>query len=175
MKTNLAPYIEKEINYFVQKFASIGWKLEDDSYLVRPVNFIVNPNSANEEWKKQFSMVLYPELLSYKNNYKEDKKVYGECTTVWTRCRISIDSSMIHFDNVTGKPDFYKSKVIDQIIRVIKEDLKKIGYKPFMDEDAFRNNFTQPEYIDNLHAVEFSFFLNYHYPQGWWENHTLSD
>ena len=64
MKTNLAPYIEKEINYFVQKFASIGWKLEDESYLVRPVDFIVNSDSKNEEWKKQFSIVLYPELLS---------------------------------------------------------------------------------------------------------------
>jgi hypothetical protein len=160
MKTDLSPYIEKEINFIINKLIKLGnYKLEDGSFLYRTCTFEVNNISPNKDWQNQFSLCLFPKLLSF-----------GGRTEVWINCRIELSADKIKSYKDTF--DFYNSEVIKNIKEVILEDFKKINLVPFMDEDSFMNYFTKPE--TNNGFVKLSFYVNTSYPKGCWENHTLN-
>jgi hypothetical protein len=47
------------------------------------------------------------------------------------------------------------------------------GIKPFKDEDANFDYFTKGRYMSNARDYEYSFFMNFDYKNGWWDNHTI--
>lgn len=163
MKTNFYKEIDQEVRFFVDKFKEIGWKQVDVSYLTKRLPFITNPSARNEEWQHSIGMVLYPELLTYIGARKGERGV----DEIWICCRVGID-----YDEEMEK-DPWSSERLTQLTNYLKEEIKKINWKAFYDEDAFRYNFTRPEFKKNLEEVRIRFYLNKDYPEGVWENHTL--
>ena len=159
MKQNLAHQIENEIDLLVQTFINIGWDCEDGRFLSKKMEFITNPTAKNQEWKYKVSMVPYAKLLAYTEEGID-------MLVPWIYFRIEIDD-----DELAQYPDAIKR--VQQVAEFIKGEIPGTGYKPFYDEDAFRGNFTRPERRENSKSVEFGFYLNIDYPDGFWENHTL--
>ena len=60
---------------------------------------------------------------------------------------------------------------LEEAIKIILDTLENIGIKPFMDEDAYKKYFTRPKYEENLVSV--TCYVNTHYINGYWYNHTL--
>jgi len=160
MKTNFYKEIDDEVQFFVEKFKEIGWEQEDTAYLTKRLPFITNPDARNDEWKYSVGLVLYPELLSYIGDNRGTDEI-------WICCRVGINTD----EEIEKDP--WRSKRLTQLTDYLKEEIKKIGWKAFYDEDAFRYNFTRPEIKKNLGEVRICFYLNKDYPEGVWENHTL--
>jgi len=156
--TNLYPEVVEQLDYFVEKFKSIGWKQEDLHYLIRDTDFITHPDSVNEKFKHQFGMVLYAKLLSY----NEDNK-YN--LTPWICCSITISPEDIKYQS--------DSKRLKQVANLIKSDLSTLGIKPFSDEDSFQGNFSKPQLHKDRDSVSMQFYINKDYPNGYRENHTI--
>lgn len=157
-QVNLYPAMMEQLDYFIKKFISIGYKQEDLHYLMRNTNIITHPNSRNEKFKTQFGMSLYTELLSY----AEDKKYM---LTPWICCSITVTPEDIKYQ--------MDSERLRSVGKLIQDDLKELGLKAFFDEDAFLYNFSRPELHKDLDSVKIKFYLNKHYPEGYWENHTI--
>jgi hypothetical protein len=162
-KINLNDYMDKQLDFFIEKFKKIGWKQEDTHYIFKRVGFETNPSARNKDYKYGFGIVFYAELLNYSeiNNGKTE-----EVLTPWVVCRIQIDKN----ENIKYPIDCPR---LQKVVNFIKEEIKKIEWKPFYDEDAFKNNFSRPKIKENMSSVEIKFYLNMEYPNGHWENHTL--
>jgi hypothetical protein len=147
---NLANYVDDQINFFVEKFKSIGWKQEDLAYLFKRTPFLVNPEARNIDYQYGFGLVFYSQLLQY--GYGKN-----EMLTPWVVGRVELESPT--------------SEILKNVTDFIKEEVKNIGWKMFYDEDSFRNNFSKEERRDGY--IRLKFYLNKYYSAGWWENHTL--
>ncbi|KKM75959.1 hypothetical protein LCGC14_1384940 [marine sediment metagenome] len=60
---------------------------------------------------------------------------------------------------------------LDTVITMLLNTLKEIGLKPFKDEDSYNLYFTIPKLHEGLISV--TCYVNTHYGNGYWENHTL--
>ena len=162
MNTNFYSEVENEIEFFVDKFKLIGWNQEDTAYLTKKLPFTTNPTAKNDEWQHSIGLVLYPIILSY----YEKQPVRGYATKIWIQCRVGID-----YNPLVKYPA--ECPRLKKVTDFLKEEINKIGYKSFYDEDSYNGNFSQPEYKQNLGEIRVSFYLNKDYPDGYWENHTL--
>lgn len=158
-QVNLYPAMMEQLDYFIKKFISIGYKQEDLHYVERDTtDIVIHPDATNLSYKHKFGMGLYPELLQYTEK-RED------VITPWICCRINISP----VDIVTSIDDIRLKKLTE----FIKEDLKAAGLKAFYDEDGFRGNFTRPLANNRGDEITLKFYLNKDYPDGYWQNHTL--
>lgn len=157
-KINLYKQTMNQLDYFIEKFMSIGYKQEDLHYLVRNTNIVIHPDSRNENFKTQFGMSMYAELLLY----TEDTKYM---LTPWICCSITITPEDVKYQT--------DSKILRSVGKFIQDDLKKLGLKAFFDEDAFLQNFSRPKVNEDFDSVTIKFYLNKYYPEGYWENHTI--
>lgn len=165
MKNNYYNEIQNEIQFFVEKFKQIGWKQEDEGYITKRLPFITNPTARNEEWLYSVGMKLHPKILSYFG----DKKTHGQTGVdeIWICCETGIET-----DDVINK-NFWASSRVKEFCTYMKQEIDKIGWKAFYDEDAFSGIFARPKILKNLEMIEIKFFLNKDYSDGYWENHTL--
>ena len=158
-KINLWNDMKKQLDFFINKFKEIEWKQEDTYYIFKKVNFLVNPEARNNDYKYGFGIVFYSDLLSYTENNKY-------ILTPWVCGKISIENN----PNIKYPVDCPR---LDKVANFIKEELKKINWKPFYDEDSFKGIFSKPELRKNTENIEIKFYLNKEYPKGYWQNHTL--
>jgi len=158
-KINLREVMEDQLDFFVKKFIENGWKQEDLHYVNKRVGFLTNPDAKNDDCKYGFGIVFFTELLGY----SEDGV---NMLTPWVVGRISIDKN----PDVKYPSDCPK---LQKVTEYMKKEFKKLGLKPFYDEDAFYGNFSRPEPRQNTGDVTIKFYINMDYPDGYWENHTL--
>lgn len=158
---NYYPAAMEQLDYFIEKFKSIGYKEEDLHYLIRDTNIILHPDSRNEKFKTQFGMVLYMELLSY----SEKNDNFSYMLTPWVCCRVTISPEDMKYQ--------MDSPRLKKLATFIQKDLETLGLNAFFDEDSFMKNFTRPELHKDGDSVNIKFYVNKHYPEGYWENHTI--
>jgi hypothetical protein len=145
----LRKYLDDQIGFFMKKFMEIGWEQEDAAYIFKRTPFIVNPDAKNEDYKHGFGISFYPELLEY----REDGE---EVLCPWVVGDIEIENP--------------SDETLRSVADFIKEEVQKIGWNMFHDEDAFRGHFAK----DKKHSwTKLKFYLNQSYPEGYWQNHTL--
>jgi len=143
---NILPSSERNIARIVKMFENLGWK---DTHA---------PATGAIIEKKIFPIdkqiiAIFPSILTYTDNNKK------WCQKIWYKCRIEVNK-------LRGTLE------VDRIAAVMKEFFKdeKFFYKPFKDEDAYKQHFSR---LETLSEIEISFYLNPHYPDGYWCNHTL--
>lgn len=133
------------------------------NYIDSQLNFFIN-KFIEIGWKREdlhyitkkiysqnwnLGIVFYSELLEY----REERK---QVLTPWIVGMLEIKET-----------DYHKlSKYAD----FIKEEVEKIGWKMFHDEDAFQGYFSKEE---NKGWTKLKFYINEEYSGGFWENHTL--
>lgn len=161
MKINLDRYLEQELSLMVRIFKDTGdWEQIDVHAFESKIEF----------GGKKIIIVFYPELLSYGYVWHEGVGVYDdsrnkrseEVTTPWIACRIELE----------GEHDTaWHSKVLSALKKWLEE---KIEIKPFYDEDASHGIYSRQcsAYIRDW--TKYIFYMNFDYPNGWWENHTLT-
>lgn len=154
MKINLEPYITQEIEIIKQLFL----RAKDKSWEQ------VDVHAINKKILEQdIYLVLYPELLQYDYTYNvNNKRISEERTDAWVACQIELNDDL-------GE---------DKHIKILKELRSwvenNIPIKPFHDEDATLGMFAKKCSAYSREYTEYVFYLNIHYKDGWWENHTLS-
>lgn len=102
-----------------------------------------------QEWS--LGIVFYSELLEYTQDGP-----YLNMLTPWVVGRLEVETT--DHNKLRDYTDF------------IIDELEKMRLKPFHDEDSFMGYFAKE---DNKGWTELKFYLNKHYPDGYWENHTL--
>lgn len=124
-------------------------------------DYIINPDSNNEEWKTKTSLSIWLVPLSY--YYKPEKK---DVMALWFKCTFDIGY-------LKGIEDPNGCNRINMIVKHFRDTIvKKLPIKAFYDEDANWGYFSE-RVRENLSSVEYSFYINPDIPEGYWENHTL--
>lgn len=149
MKTNIAKVTDLEIENIINKLEEIGFELVDEAYLEVETPFSIHTDSPNKKYSNILGVVLYPELLFYREN-KED------VTIPWICAKIELES----LDDNTER----------DIIKWLSTKFQEIGLSPFKDEDSFAGCSKR---IQGKGYSNIKLFINPDYPQGYWENHTL--
>jgi len=161
-KINIAPELDKEIEELINSICKNPKCNQIDlGYVEMEIDWEVNPNSNNEEWKRKIGIVFFPELLSYGDPERNNKVQ----RVPWIACRLTLDSDSSVY--VNGEED---QDVTGEILKLVLDNIKGAGYKPFMDEDATWNHWKREQ---KKYYTEYTCFVNPSYPDGFWENHAL--
>jgi len=102
-----------------------------------------------QEWN--LGIVFYCELLEYTDGGK-----YLNMITPWVAGEIEVKT--------TDEQELRKYTAF------IRNELDEMKLNPFHDEDSFMGYFSKE---DHKGWTKLKFYLNKHYPEGYWENHTL--
>lgn len=160
MKINLDRYIEQELSLMVRIFKDTGdWEQIDIHALESKIKF----------GGKKIILVFYPELLSYTYVWQEGAGVYNDArnkrsediTTPWIACRVELEGEQ-------DKEQHFK--VLSALKKWLEE---KIKIKPFYDEDAPLGIYSRQCSAYSRDWTKYVFYMNFDYPNGWWENHAL--
>jgi len=161
-KVNIAPELDTEITSLVDKLCqNPKCKQVDLGYIEMEIDWEVNPNSQNPDWKNKIGMVFYPDLLSYGDPDRSNKIQ----RVPWIACRFSLDKESSAY--VNGQED---QDVTCEILKRVLDIIKTTGLKPFMDEDSFWNHWKREQKKD---YTEYTCYVNLSYPDGFWENHVI--
>jgi len=98
--------------------------------------------------KDGLCLTIYPDLLTFSDRKGNDR------VEIWYACRA----------------DFQLDRA-DILITRLVEVAKTIVPKAFYDEDAYLQYFRKAPIVDR--SLRLTFFVNPHYPDGCWANHTL--
>ena len=150
MKCNLKKYLDIDINIISKILLSTGDLSQIDIQAFEFKNKIDN---------LRLILVIYPELLFYDYSYKEgnDEKFITEDSIVpWIACKFELEGT---FEEHQSTLKLLKEWINDKLI-----------IKPFYDEDATYGIFSRKK---ENGWVEYKFYLNPDYKNGWWYNHTL--
>jgi len=145
----LREYMDLQIDFFVQKFVEIGWDQEDTSYIFKRTSFLTNSAARNEDYQYGFGIVFYSEFLEYEEEGQD-------LLIPWVAGKIEIENPT--------------EEILKNVTDFIKEEVEKIGWNMFHDEDSYRGYFSK----ENKNGwTQLRFYLNQEYPKGYWQNHTL--
>lgn len=145
----LREYMDKQIGFFVEKFIEIGWDQEDTSYIFKRTPFLTNSDARNEDYQYGFGIVFYADFLEYEEEGQD-------LLIPWVVGKIEIENPT--------------EKILKNVTDFIKEEVEKIGWNMFHDEDSYRGYFSK----ENKNGwTQLRFYLNQEYPKGYWQNHTL--
>lgn len=153
MRLNLQAELKDEIEWHISNFVAQGWENYNSSCLCK--SFSINSDKHDNEIL--IGLILEPTLLRYDHiTGVNGKKIYEDVTCSWISGKIIVNSELLTED----------------LVQLIKEDIKNLPVKPFYDEDAYFGIFTKPRKV-NSHDSEFTFYINKDYPKGYWQNHIL--
>lgn len=155
-------------------------KINMEQYLWQELNLLGEYINETRDWKridemafesiktfggKSVILVIYPELLRYGYVYREgvsgDKKTYVDHAVVWLACKIELEGEQ--------STDWH-SDVLKELKEYVKE---KFPWKPFYDEDACHGIYSRQCSPYSRDWTKYVFYVNPHFPNGWWENHAL--
>ena len=156
MKINLERYLNQEMFLLSEYiYETRDWKRIDEMAY----------ESIRTFGGKKIILVIYPELLRYEYVYRAgvsgDKKTHEEQAVVWLACRVELEGRI---------STNWHSEVLKELKEWVNE---KFPWKPFYDEDACHGIYSRQcsAYIRDW--TKYVFYINPHYPDGWWENHCL--
>jgi len=156
MKINLYKYLDQETTIVNQMLQKTGWKMIDDMYLEREFS------------GRKVGVVIYPELLRYEYVYRpgygqsgieKEKRTHETHIIPWIACRM----------------EFPDDEAVSDILKEVKEWLKEnFPLKAFYDEDATHGIYAKKCSAYSRDWTKYIFYVNPDFPEGWWENHTLT-
>ena len=149
MKINIGKVTELEIISIINKLEKKGFNQVDEAYLEVECPIEIHPDAKNENYRNTLGVVLYPELLEY----RED----GEYViTPWICAKIELES--------------LDENIEREIVKWLKSTLEETKLTPFKDEDSFAGCSTR--HRGKGYSI-IKLYINPDYPDGYWENHTL--
>jgi hypothetical protein len=168
MKIDLLADFEFDKAKVVKSLIDLGFDVDsgtgEGNYFRTP--YEVNPVANNEEYKYGSAIYVSPEFLSYFYVKNKDRKNGKYVLIPWLKCTFSVS-----YDKTAKYPQ--DEKRVRDIVGWVREHIvDKMPYKAFYDEDAYAGNFSWKK-KDNARFLEFSFYVNPDYPEGYWENHVL--
>lgn len=133
-------------NYIDDQIEFFIEKFKNAGWIQEDIQYVCKKTDL-QDW--DLGIVFYAELLEYREEGRE-------VITPWVVGKLEVEET-----------DYKKLKLYTSFVI---QELKKMGIKPFHDEDSFMGYFAKH---DNKGWTELKFYINSEYPDGYWENHTL--